>query len=290
MTRTQMMRRTVVFLAAAAALTLAASSASMAQGEPTTNKPGPTKPGADSDAKAPSRSAKRVVVDYTGRLQDEDGKPISGVFHLAFKLYDGEHAAQAEWSAQRYVAVVDGDYTVPLGDQRPLDRPTISGKTWIGVELVGEGELLRDPFEVGSAAAEQGDDKGSSLEISQETKNLLDKARTNKQIAFADVAERAVTADVAKRAEKVGDLTAEELEKKAQLALDRLGEHIADPDAHAATGGIRLGNDRRVMPKTGGDGGSPYQINCPPGYVVTGIKGGAGKMVDSVTVVCQKLR
>jgi hypothetical protein len=246
------------------------------------------------DAKAGNDSP--MVVDYTGKLQDEEAKPVSGVFHLEFKLYDGERAAKATWSERQYVAIVDGAYTVPLGSGSTLEPSAIPEEAWIGVDLVGEGQLIRDRFQIDDskpAAASKGDSSGDSMQVSAETRKLLEDARGNKQVTFADVAERAVTADnaeVAKRANQLGDLTAEEFEKKTQVALDRLGEHITDPDAHSATGGLRLSNERAVQERVGGGGGRSYQVNCPPGHVVTGIKGGAGRLVDSIRLICQKLR
>jgi hypothetical protein len=237
-----------------------------------------------------------MVVDYTGKLQDEKAKPVSGVFHLDFKLYDGEQTANPTWSERKYVAVVDGSYTVPLGSGSTLQRSAIPENAWIGVDLVGEGQLIRDRFQIDRPQADtssSGQPGASAMKVSDETRKLLEDARSNKQIAFADVAERAVSADhaeVAERANKIGELTASDLEKKSQVALDRLGEHIVDPDAHDATGGLRLDDKRAVQKRVGGSGGGSYQVNCPPGQVVTGIKGGAGRLVDSIRLICQKLR
>jgi hypothetical protein len=221
---------------------------------------------------------------------------VSGVFHLEFKLYGAEKAANASWSERQYVAVVDGAYTVPLGSRSTLVRSTIPENAWIGVDLVGEGQLIRDRFDVGKPQADapaDGQATKGGMHVSDETRKLLEDARNNKKVTFADVAERAVTADnaeVANRANMVGDLTAAQLEKKAEVALDRLGDHIADPNAHDATGGLGLDNQRSVQQRVGGSGGKSYQVNCPPGHVVTGVKGGAGRLVDSFRLICQKLR
>ncbi len=285
-----MTRRTIAAIAVGMCLALPFATTSMAKGKVT--PPTKAKPKPKLKLHAPADPA--IELDYNGKLQDEKGQPVSGVFNLEFKLYDGQHAAKSTWHERHFVAVVDGKYTVPLGARQKLYRRAVPQNAWIGVELVGEGEILRDRFQVESASDKSGDSKSADkFTMSAETRKLLEDARKGKRIAFADVAERAVTADhanSAKRADMVGDMTAEQINKKVQLALDRLGEHIADPNAHAATGGIRLGKDRRVGRGIGGDGGSPYEVDCPPGYVVTGIKGRAGNMVDNVTVVCHKLR
>lgn len=274
------MRKTLSILIAGVLLVAALAPVSMAQD----NAEKPPKAAASNDGE--------LVVDYEGTLQDQNAKPVSGVFQLQFNLYDGQNAKRSAWNERHFVAVVDGAYTVPLGSQKTLERSQLPKDAWIGVELVGEGELLRDRFQMAGSNS-TGQQQTEDVAISDETRKLLESARQNKQIAFADVAERAVTADkaeVAVRAQQVGDLSAEELEQKAQVALERLGEHIADPDAHAATGGLSLGSEREVMKRVGGSGGERYQVNCPPGYVVTGIKGGAGKLLDSIQLICQKLR
>lgn len=234
-----------------------------------------------------------VVIDYNGQLQDQKATPISGVFHLAFKLYESKTAANPAWVEHHFLAVVDGSYSVPLGAAESLNREDIPVDAWIGVELVGEGELLRDRFAMGLDKQEEKQVDAQEREFSEASRKLLEQASDGKRIAYADIAERAVTADraeVATRAESIGEFSVEELEEKAQRALDRLGEHIADPDAHEATGGLRVGDERKVQKRIGGSGGKNYEVNCPPGYVVTGLTGGAGRLVDSIRIVCSKLR
>jgi hypothetical protein len=229
----------------------------------------------------------RILVDYTGRLEDQSGSAISGIFHFSFNLYSDSKSAEPLWSETRYVSVVDGSYTVPLGKTTELQREHISGPRWIGVELVGEGEILRDKLSIQSGAA--GGDDTSDRALSEKTKRWLNEAAENSDMTFAEVAKRAVFADRADSAEKVGSLSAEEIERLSNLAMERLGEHIADPDAHGATG-RSLGDQTRVMKQVGGSGGSAYRSECPPGFVVTGIKGGSGDMLDSIAIICRRLQ
>lgn len=250
------------------------------------------------DAPQPTSSTKSnvdepIVVDYTGRIQDQAGNPISGVFELRFKLFKAEDSANPAWDETRYVAVVDGDYEIGLGEHRKLRKRQIPESPWIGVELVGEGEIVRDAFEVDLSSAEETSDDASGGAISAKTRDLLEKAAKDNSIAFADVAQRAVTADTATRAERadaLGDLSAQEIKDLSNVALERLGEHIADPTAHDAAGGIRIGSERQITESAGGSGGGSYEIKCPKGHVVTGIRGGAGRLIDSISLICQPLR
>jgi hypothetical protein len=243
---------------------------------------------------ASSKQTNRMLVDYRGQLQDGQGEPISGVFHVAFKLYKGRNTAEPLWSERQYVAVTEGTYVVPLGSERELTRTDISGERWIGVELVGEGEILRDRFKFENTRRAGGGSGGSGgkFGVSKETKKLIEKAKNSKSVAFADVAERAISADkakVAERAEKIGSMSADKIKRLSNLALERLGEHIADPNAHKAAGS-KLGDRRRVMDRVGGTGGASYTSTCPEGYVVTGIRGGAGRVLDSIRIICQPLQ
>jgi hypothetical protein len=236
-----------------------------------------------------------VMIDYQGKLQNADGKPISGVFNLEFNIYESENSAEPDWSERQYVAVADGSYKVPLGRKTDLRRQELDATPWIGIELVGEGEILRDRLTLrksGVADTGSNPDAMPSGPDSSKTRDLLEKARNTDKMAFADVAERAVTADTAKQAEtaeKLGSMNADEVERLSNLALERLGEHIADPNAHDASGG-GLQDKRRVMESVGGSGGVQYERECPPGYVVTGINGGAGRVVDSISLICQPLK
>lgn len=225
------------------------------------------------------------IVDYQGRIEDGKGRPISGVFELVFKLYDTKDGSDPLWSESRHVAVVDGKYTIPLGRSTDLTDAQVDEASWIGVELGGQGEILRDRFEVETGAKARAAKRKSQIE------RLIEKAKSDEQMAFADVARHAVSADraeVAATAEKIGSLTADEIETRSQRALERLADHKTDPDAHGASGG-KLGDRTRVMDSIGGPGGGSYRSTCPDGWVVAGIQGGAGRVVDSISIVCKRL-
>lgn len=226
------------------------------------------------------------IVDYKGRIEDGAEKPISGVFGLGFKLYETKDAAEPIWSETRHVAVVDGNYTVPLGRSTSLTESQIEDANWIGVELAGQGEILRDRFEIKAGAGARAAKTQSQIE------RLIEKAKSDKEMAFADVARHAVRADsaeVAESAKNVGSLSAEEIKERSERALERLAEHKTNPEAHGASGGGKLGDRTRVMDSIGGPGGGSYRSTCPDGWVVAGIQGGAGRVVDSVSIVCKPL-
>jgi len=249
--------------------------------------------GPETDDSADS-SKGRVVVDYRGTLQDGDGKPISGVFHLEFNLYDSPDADEPKWTERQYIGIVDGSYEIPLGRTEQLSRSEITSDRWIGIELVGGSEILRDKLQIReSQIAAKSGTPGTGPEVdTSETKQMIEKARNSDKMAFADVAQRAFQADKAKvagTAEKIGSMSAEKIKELSNLALERLGEHVADPNAHQASGG-GLGDERRVLDSVGGPGGSSYEKTCPPGWVVVGISGGEGRVVDSLALICKPIK
>ena len=217
-----------------------------------------------------------IAVVYRGVLQNEAGQPVSGVFPLTFRLYRGAMSAQPLWSEDHFISVVDGRYQVTLGESSPLREHLLSGERWIGIELDGQDEILRDQIIVESPG-------GSDVA----------EPDSRQRLSHADVADRAAEAErarIAENAEALDGMTAEEIEDMANLAMQRLGEHIADPDAHAATSGPTIGSPARTADdEAGGTGGTSYEINCPDGHVATGIKGGAGRLVDSITLICSPL-
>lgn len=216
-----------------------------------------------------------VEVRYRGLLQDESGAPISGVFPLEFNLYRDGMAAEPMWSERHYVSVIEGRYQVPLGSEEVLRSRQVDGERWLGVALVGEGELLRDRITI-ARPGRPGDSEGAGTQVTR-----------------AEVADRAIEAEravIAESADALGELTVEEIERISNLALERLGQHMADPNAHEATARYKLGSNSQVLDAAGGSGGTHFSLKCPPGHVVTGIEGRAGRMLDAITAICTPLQ
>lgn len=237
---------------------------------------------ADADGETPETNSDEwsvsdgVSVIYQGVLQREGGDPVGGVLPLTFKLYRSSMSAEPLWSEDHYVSVVDGVYQVALGSDSPLPEHLLMGERWLGVELQGEDEILRD-----------------QITIDHPEGHHYEELEPGEHLSRADVADMAVEAErarVAETAESVGGMTADELEEQSGLAIQRLNEHIADPDAHSVAAGPTVGATRRSAgDEAGGAGGSSYEILCPEGYVATGIRGGAGRVVDSITLLCSPL-
>lgn len=230
----------------------------------------------DPQEERPTRSRARaqitgdtVEVVYRGLLQDERGRPVSAVLPLTFKLYRSSMSAEPVWIEEHFVSIVDGRYQISLGLSSPLPDQLLAGERWLGVELTGEAELLRDQITVTRPSGGRAQARAAVEPVSDD--EIVDRAR---------VAETALALD---------GMTADDIEELVNLAFLRLGEHIADPNAHAASARYRIGSERVVPTGAGGAGGAHFDVRCPPGHVVTGIEGRAGRLLDYLTVVCSPL-
>jgi hypothetical protein len=224
-------------------------------------------------------------VDYGGELIDGSARPLSGVFALRFKLYQSAGANDALWEEHHYVAVVDGEYEVALGSENPLAPELVDRELYVSVEFMDE-ELLREPLVLRRAAA-----AGQPLPLEG---IITDPDGNLTQVTFAQLAERAVVADTAERAhdcERLGGLTAAELDRYDELSRrlaeleERMNRESRDP-RETRGGGAQVGSSTTVLQRIGGDGGQRYTRMCPAGYVLVGARGGAAQLVDSIEFVC----
>jgi hypothetical protein len=218
--------------------------------------------------------ATRLV--YGGRLVDAEGRPISGIFPLTFQLYTARGARKSAWKTSLHVAVDNGVYAVELGADRPLPKALAVEKAEIGVTLTGQRrELVREAL--GPKATPVKADRAGPVIVTLETPTVGARPGQGGK-SYADLAGMAYEAERAKVAERVGGLGEAEIRELARSATP-----AASPSK------ARLGAEKRTTDRAGGADGRPYSLTCPAGYVVTGITGGAGALVDSVSLVCSPL-
>lgn len=214
---------------------------------------------------------------YKGKLLDESGKPVSGIFPLTFRLHPNLKARNALWTETLWVAVDRGVYTVALGGTKPLPRRDDLDKMVLSVSVRGGPELLREPFLPLEArppvltAGPSGTGHGGP------------QARTGSGVRYADNAAYAVEAEHAKNADRIQNLTLEDL-------VRRLVEEVGNALGQGAGGKVRIGSAKRMGNRIGGPGGTgEYNEGCPKGHVMTGIRGASGNFIDSIQIVCSPL-
>lgn len=67
------------------------------------------------------------LINYQGRLTDKDGQALDGSYQLTFKIYDVETAGASLWEEVHTTVIIDGLFSVLLGDNQdlmlPFDKP-----------------------------------------------------------------------------------------------------------------------------------------------------------------------
>ena len=211
---------------------------------------------------------------YRGELIDQEFSPISGVFPMVFKLYAAQNGTTAVWTEEQFVAVYEGRYDVVLGAFEPLPAELNNESLFIAMEIAGAGEVTRHPvtvFDMGEPVEEQ-------INVDMQ------------QITFADIADRAIFAQDAAEAENcrtLGGKTLDEIDRYEEL-LGSINE-VRSSAGSSQGGGAALGSRTTTLGRIGGAGGNPYTETCPPGYVVTGARGGHGNLIDSLQFICSPL-
>lgn len=206
---------------------------------------------------------------YTGEFIDQDSQPISAVFPLEFSLYETEKSRKSFWSETHFVSVVDGGYTIALGRRTPLPAKATRETVYLGVELNGR-EVVRQPLKA---------------------RVVSDEVRIGAAVTTptADYADRAGDADT------LGGFSPDEFVRQSEfLALERTVDQkvkaaASDSKPAAGGGGGYLSGKNWQSQYAGGSGGKNFTLSCPDGYVMTGMEGRSGAVLDAVRIVCQKL-
>ena len=206
-------------------------------------------------------------IEYSGKLQDADLKPIGGIFPLTFGIYNSSKGGKSLWTESHFTAVEHGTYTVELGNKRPLPKKLTRGQHFISVSLTGGAELLRERLDAQLVEAERptkkNENQATASKPSSDAQSVVD---------YAETSGRAYLADHAKTADTIGKLS----EKEIRQAISRSAKQ-------------KLTSTTRDSDEAGGKGGNPYEIRCPPGYMVVGIRGREGTVVDSIQLICSTL-
>lgn len=207
-------------------------------------------------------------VPYRGELFDDASRPISGVFPLTFSLLGP--TGDPIWSERQFVAVFNGEYAVELGRNEGVPRAYAGSEQRLRVSL-GDGVVAEHVFRLETWDA---DPEPPPPRITP--------------VGPIDLAGRAARGDRAHLAHDCRTLrgrTAEELDHFVDLRnqLDEIRTRIHRP------AGNRLGSETVTLERIGGESGLPYERACPPGFAITGARGGHGQLIDSFRPICTQL-
>ena len=239
-----------------------------------------------------AEDSKPIEVSYEGRLQDGSQKPIAGIFPLEFRLYQSAEGKAPIWKESK-------DRPIRGAIVKPGDE------VFLSVNLQDGGELTREPLVIPSdpkAAKEAapGQDNKAPDEgpvVAQQKQDQAPgspsapKGQYKTESSFAELADFAKRAEVAENAQKLGGKTLGELEEEMDRLSTRINElRKAQGEGGGAEGAaMRLGASTEILQRAGGTGGGPYVRECPPNHVVTGIRGTAGALIDSIQLICTPL-
>ena len=216
-------------------------------------------------AQAMAGPGKTVV--YEGELQDVQRKPIGGIFPLSFSLHRNAKKGRSLWKEEHFVAIDEGRYEVVLGSRSPIPAGLNLAKLYLSVSLSGGDEIVRERLSPKSLGRTPG--AGSRVGARKPS----DVGDPKKVVEYAETAGLAYEAEHAKTADRVGDWSQSEIE-----------EHLKN-----AGGKVRIGSSKRYTGSAGGEGGVTYELKCPKGHVVTGVRGGGGIYLDSIQLICSPL-
>ena len=203
---------------------------------------------------------KRTVLQFESTLKDEDQKPVSGILPMLFELRKAK-GGKAFWKEKHWIAVDNGKYALQLGRTAPLPKGLDTSSTIIAVSIVGAGEVLSEPL------------SGKPLEVPGGSAGGGDGKRL---VQYAEKAGFAYEAERAGSADRIGEYTAKLLAETLE-ALDKRKVKI------------KISKNHINLSSVGGAGGTPFEMVCPPGLVMVGLRGGAGIYIDNMQAVCAPL-
>ena len=216
-------------------------------------------------------SAKSATLVYEGKLEDSKHKAVGGVFPLSFSLHRSTRGGKSVWTESHFVAVDDGKYIVQLGSRRPIPAKVSVEKLFLAVSLTGGAEIVREKVQPESVRRQDAATQAAAPETAAPAKPRTQGGKS--VVDYAESAGLAFEAEHAKVADRVGRMTETEL-----LAKIREGG-----------GKTKIGASKRYTSSAGGEGGISYELKCPKGHVVTGMRGGSGIYIDRVQLICSPL-
>lgn len=222
-------------------------------------------------------AAQGLEVTYAGQLASDQPESLAGIFALEFRLYETTEAEESLWEEQHFVAVLEGEYEITLGNHVLLDSEYLGREMVLGVAFNGE-EFERNPLLI-EAASEDDGGVDSNWEDPCEDPELI-------CVDIADRTALAYTTEVAEDGENWAGRDFDTVDGYTAI-LDHFIGHFSDPFAHLAEEERpHVGRTQTILPHVGGEGGAHYERLCPDGYAAIGVRGGSAIYVDSIEIIC----
>ncbi|UCE18042.1 MAG: hypothetical protein JSV84_14435 [Gemmatimonadota bacterium] len=79
-------------------------------------------------------------ISFQGKLHDNAGNPLTGLYEVTFRIYSTQSGGSALWSETMNVQCENGLYNVILGKTNPITL-NFDGQYYLGVQVTGDSEL-----------------------------------------------------------------------------------------------------------------------------------------------------
>jgi hypothetical protein len=218
----------------------------------------------------------RVV--YSGRVEDAQGRPIGGIYPLTFAFYRSAKGGRPLWEESHFVAIDNGVYAVELGREKPFPKRLAFDKSFLGVAISGGKEIMRERFS-GEVSQVTPTPEAPKPPVIVKPEPSAGAPPQPAKGTYADQAGFAYEAEKAKNADAVGGMSVAELRTLIKQADTGSKQPVK----------VTIGENKRFTDQVGGLGGQTYTLQCPPGYVVTGMRGRAAGYVDQISLICSPL-
>lgn len=203
----------------------------------------------------PSLAAVPKTLVYTGSMADEKGAPVGGIYWFRFALHRSKSDQKMVWSEEMYAALDLGNYQVELGKERPIPQALDLTTLFLSVQI--------DGIEVHRLQIDNTMISGGSGRA----------ATAGNDPAAGDSG----SCDVCAKAKQ-----AENCDRLGGMSVGQLANTVAAKQ-------LKVGTTAHFTSAVGSGEGSPFRLTCPPGFVVTGIKGKADDKISNLQLVCSPL-
>ena len=218
------------------------------------------------------------TVAYRGQLMGADGQPYFGMVRLTFALHREARGGKPLWSETQFLFVEEGVFLVTLGTRNAIPDEVPLENVQVALSVPKGPEFFREPLKplrIVTTAEFSSLRETAEAPVTVVTTSPLATgapATAGGSSSYAEKAGVAYEAEHARNSDRLENMTLKEIERALR---ERTKPKLGDGDAYAD--------------HVGGFGGTPFAASCPKGYVVTGVRGGAGKFVDGFQLVCGPL-
>jgi hypothetical protein len=239
------------------------------------------------------------LVNFSGKVTDEQGKPLPGFAGVTFAIYKDQNEGPPLWlETQNVTADARGNYTVQLGATKPAGLPLdlfSSGEAhWLGVQVSGQVEqarvlLLSVPYALKAADAEtigglppSAFMRASSAAITAGSAGSPDAARSTSAIppALSDVTTTGGSVNALPLFTSATNVQSSAITQTGSGTTARIGVNTAAPTTTLDIHGGAAVRGTLVLPATGVASATAGKTSQPEEFVASSFSGASNVPVN----------